>query len=39
MAIYALTISSLINKLKELYPDVKQAWYADDATCTYRSLH
>ena len=32
MAIYALAISPLINKLKELCPDVKQAWYADDAT-------
>ena len=32
MAIYSLTISPLINKLKKLCPDVKQVWYADDTT-------
>ena len=32
MAMYALAISPLINKLKQLCPDVKQVWYADDAT-------
>ena len=32
MAMYALAISPLINKLKQLYPNVKQVWYADDAT-------
>ena len=28
----ALAISPLINKLQQLCPDVKQVWYADDAT-------
>ena len=32
MAMYAITIKPLITKLKESCPDVKQAWYADDAT-------
>ncbi len=37
MAMYAISTLTLINKLKENCPDVKQAWYADDviraATC------
>ncbi|XP_064388231.1 uncharacterized protein LOC135336398 [Halichondria panicea] len=34
MAMYAIAIATipLIRKLKEKCPDVKQAWYADDAT-------
>ena len=32
MAMYALAITPLINQLKASCPDVKQAWYADDAT-------
>ena len=32
MAMYALGISLLSNQLKASCPDVKQAWYADDAT-------
>ena len=32
MAMYALTISPLINKLQQLCPGVKQVWYANDAT-------
>ena len=32
MAMYALTIFPLINKLKQVCSDVKQFWYADDAT-------
>ena len=32
MAMYTLTIKPLITKLKESCPDVKQAWYTDDAT-------
>ena len=32
MSMYALATSPLINKLKQLCPDVKQVWYADDAT-------
>ena len=32
MAMYALAISPLINKLNQLCPDVKQVWYADEAT-------
>ena len=32
MAMYALTIFPLINKLKQVCYDVKQFWYADDAT-------
>jgi len=32
MAMYALSILPLIYKLKNISPDVKQVWYADDAT-------
>ena len=32
MAKYALAIVPLINKLRNNSPDVKQVWYADDAT-------
>ena len=32
MAMYAIAITPLIMKLKESRPNVKQAWYADDAT-------
>ena len=32
MAMYAIATIPLIRKLKEKCPDVKQAWYADDAT-------
>ena len=32
MAMYALGISPLINQLKASCSDLKQAWYADDAT-------
>ena len=32
MAMYALAITPLINQLKASCPDVKQAWYGDDAT-------
>ena len=32
MAMYALAIVPLIHKLRHSSPDVKQAWYADDAT-------
>ena len=33
LAMYALAIVPLIHKLKINAPDVKQVWYADDATC------
>ena len=32
MAMYAIAITPLISKLMERCPNVKQAWYADDAT-------
>ena len=32
MAMYALAMKPLIEKLRETCPDVHQAWYADDAT-------
>ena len=32
MAMYSLAIVPLIHKLKINAPDVKQVWYADDAT-------
>ena len=32
MAMYALAILPLIHKLKSISLDVKQVWYADDAT-------
>ena len=32
MAMYALAIVPLIHKLRSITPDVKQVWYADDAT-------
>ena len=40
MAMYAIAITPLITKLKERCPNVKQAWYADDATgaSTYSNL-
>ena len=40
MAMYAIAIMPLISKLKERCPNVKQAWYADDATgaSTYSNL-
>ena len=32
MAMYAIAITPLMTKLKEKCPNVRQAWYADDAT-------
>ncbi len=32
MAMYALAVTPLIRKLRELASDVKQVWFADDAT-------
>ena len=32
MAMYALAIVSLIHKLRNNSPDVRQVWYADDDT-------
>ena len=32
MAMYALAISPLIQRLKDMKPDIKQIWFADDAT-------
>ena len=32
MAMYALVIAPLIKRLRAVEPDVKQTWFADDAT-------
>ena len=36
MAMYALAIKPLIDKLRDFEPDVKQVWFADDATAAGR---
>ena len=33
MAMYALAITPLIRDLHNSHPDIKQVWYADDASC------
>ncbi len=33
MAMYALAITPLIRDLQNSHPDIKQVWYADDASC------
>lgn len=41
MAMYALAVAPLIRQLRRSMPDIKQAWYADDATAAgkLQSLH
>ena len=36
MAMYALAIKPLIDKLRDFESDVKQVWFADDATAAGR---
>ena len=38
MAMYALAVTPLIKRLREVEPDVKQIWFADDATAAGKLL-
>ena len=38
MAMYALVVTPLIRRLYEVEPDVKQIWFADDATAAGKLL-
>ena len=38
MAMYALAVTPLIKRLRDVEPDVKQIWFADDATAASKLL-